>query len=231
MTGTIVNVITVLIGTTIGVFLKKGIKDEYKNILMNGMALVVLLIGISGSIKTKNILLVIVSIAIGSILGQWIDIEKRLDSIGNKLRNKIAGKNDSKFSEGFVTATLLYCVGAMAIVGALESGTQGNHETLFAKAAIDGLVSIILASTLGIGVAFSVIPILIYQGGITLLAKFVKDFLTPDIINEMSAIGSLLIVGIAINMLEIKKIKVGNMLLSIFIPLIYYLIVSLFNRL
>ncbi len=182
--------------------------------------------GISGSLKTENIILVIGSIAIGSIMGEWIGIERRLDNLGDKLQSMFSG-SEGNFSKGFVTSSLLFCVGAMAIVGALESGIQGNHETLFAKSVIDGFISIILASTLGIGVAFSAFAVLIYEGGIALLANGVKDFLTPQVINEMSAIGSLLIIGISINMLGIKKIKVGNMLPAVFLPIIYYFIVGL----
>ncbi|MCK9444147.1 MAG: DUF554 domain-containing protein [Tissierellaceae bacterium] len=228
MLGTIVNVAAVIGGSIIGILLKKGIKEEYKNTVMDGIALAVLVIGIMGSIKSENLILVIGSIGIGSVVGEIIGIEDKLDNLGNSLQMKFGGK-DSNFSKGFVTASLVFCVGAMAIVGALESGIQGNHETLFAKSVIDGFTSIIFASTLGIGVAFSSIVILIYQGGIALLANFVKDFLTPEVINEMSAIGSILIMAIGINILGLKKIRVGNMLPAIFIPILYYALVNISN--
>lgn len=226
MLGTIVNVIAIIGGALLGIIIKRGIKEEYKNTIMDGIGLAVITIGIMGAIESKNIMLVIASIVVGSIIGEIIKIEDRLDNLGDSLQNKFGGK-DSNFSKGFVTASLVYCVGAMAIVGALESGIQGNHETLFAKSILDGISSIIFSSTLGIGVAFSSIPVLIYQGGITLLANLVKDLLTPEVINEMSAVGSILIMAIGINILGIKKIKVGNMLPAIFIPIFYYIGVNL----
>lgn len=226
MLGTIVNVITIIIGSLVGILLKKGIKDEYKETIMNGIGLAVLIIGISGGIKSNNTVLVIASIVLGSLIGEIIGIENKLDQLGNRMEKKF-GKGDSNFSRGFVTASLVYCIGAMAIVGSLESGLSGNHETLFAKSMLDGISAIIFASTLGIGVAFSAIPVFIYQGAITLLANSVKGILTPEVVLEMSAVGGILILAIGINILGIKKIKVGNMLPAIFIPIIYYLIVKM----
>lgn len=226
MLGTVVNAMAVIVGSLIGIGIKKGIKDDYKSTIMDGIGLAVIVIGIMGGIKSENIILVIGSIVVGSIIGEVIGIENKLDNLGNALQNKFGGK-DSNFSRGFVTASLVYCVGAMAIVGSLESGIQGNHETLFAKSILDGISAIIFASTLGIGVAFSSLPIFIYQGSITLLATTVKDLLTVQVVNEMSAVGGLLIMAIGINILGIKKIKVGNMLPAVFIPIIYYLLVNL----
>jgi len=221
MLGTIINSSAIAIGSLLGVMLNKGIKEEYKNTIMDGVALIVILIGIMGALDTENIILMTISIVIGSIIGEALKIEKKLDNLGNSLEKKF-GKGDSNFSKGFVTASLVFCVGAMAIVGALESGLQGNHSTLFAKSIIDGISSVIFASTLGIGVGFSAVAVFIYQGIITLLASSIKDLLTPEAINEMSAVGGLLISAIGINILGLKKIKVGNMLPAIFIPLIYF---------
>lgn len=226
MLGTIVNSLAIVVGSLIGILLKKGIKDDYKITIMDGISLTVIVIGIMGGIKSENMILAISSIVIGSLIGEIIGIEKRLDKLGDKLQKSL-GARDSNFSKGFVTASLIYCVGAMAIVGALESGIQGNHQTLFAKSILDGISSIIFASTLGIGVAFSAVAVFIYQGIITLLAGSVKGLLTPEVINEMSAIGGILIMAIGINVLGIKKVKVGNMLPAIFIPIIYYMIVNL----
>lgn len=226
MLGTIVNSLAIIAGALLGIVLKKGIKDEYKTTIMDGIGLTVIIIGIMGGIKSENIILVIASIVIGSILGEIIGIENKLDQLGDKLQKSFGGR-DSNFSKGFVTASLVYCVGAMAIVGSLESGIQGNHQTLFAKSILDGISAIIFSSTLGIGVAFSALPVFIYQGTITLLANSVKDLLTPEVINEMSAVGGILITAIGINILEIKKIKVGNMLPGIFIPIIYYILLNL----
>lgn len=228
MLGTIVNSLAIIVGSLLGIGIKKGIKDDYKNTIMDGIGLAVIVIGIMGGIKSENIILVIGSVVLGSIIGEVIGIENKLDNLGNSLQSKFGGK-DSNFSKGFVTASLVYCVGAMAIVGSLESGIQGNHETLFAKSILDGISAVIFASTLGIGVAFSSLPVFIYQGSITLLANFVKDLLTTQVVNEMSAVGGLLIMAIGINILGIKKIKVGNMLPAVFIPIIYYILVNLVN--
>lgn len=225
MLGTIVNVITIILGSLIGVLLKKGIKEAYKDTIMNGIGLAVVVIGITGGIKSENIVLVIASIVLGSLIGETIGIEHKLDQLGNHMEKRF-GKGDANFSKGFVTASLVYCIGAMAIVGALESGLSGHHETLFAKSMLDGISAVIFASTLGIGVAFSAIPVLIYQGGITLLANLVKDIMTPEVILEMSAVGGILILAIGINILGIKKIKVANMLPAIFIPILYYLVAT-----
>ena len=206
MLGTIVNALAIILGSLLGIGVKKGIKDDYKNTIMDGIGLAVIIIGIMGGIKSENIILVIGSIVVGSIIGEVIGIENKLDNLGNFLQDKFGGK-DSNFSKGFVTASLVYCVGAMAIVGSLESGIQGNHQTLFAKSILDGISAIIFASTLGIGVAFSSIPVFIYQGSITLLANFIKDLLTVQVVNEMSAVGGLLIMAIGINIYRNQENK------------------------
>lgn len=227
MLGTIVNSVAIILGAIVGIIIKKRIKESYKQTIMDGIGLSVLVIGVMGSIESQNIILVIASIVIGSIFGEMLGIENRLDDLGNHLEKRF-GKGDSNFSKGFVTASLVYCIGAMAIVGSLESGLLNDHDTLFAKSLLDGISAIIFASTLGIGVAFSALPVFVYQGAITLLANFVKDLLIPEVINEMSAVGGILIMAIGINILGIKKIKVGNMLLAVFIPIFYYLITKLF---
>lgn len=223
MLGTIVNSVAIILGSILGVLLNKGIKDEYKNTIMDGVGLTVILIGIMGALDTENIILMTISMVVGSIIGEALGIEKKLDKLGSSLE-KSFGKGNSNFSKGFVTASLVFCVGAMAIVGSLESGLQGNNSTLFAKSILDGISSIIFASTLGIGVGFSALAVFLYQGTITLLASSVRDLLTPEVINEMSAVGGLLIGAIGINILGLKKIKVGNMLPAIFIPLLYFLL-------
>lgn len=229
MLGTLVNCLSVIGGAILGIVLKNGIKEKYQNTIMDGISLAVIIIGIMGGIKSQNIVLVVVSLAIGSLIGEMIDIESRLDRLGDKAE-QLFGKGDSNFSKAFVSATLVYCIGAMSIVGALESGLTGNHQTLFAKASLDGITAIIFASTMGIGTAFSAIPIFIYQGGITLLANYIKDILTPELINEMSAVGGILIMAIGINLANIKKIKVANMLPAIIIPLIYFLVSNIIGN-
>ena len=229
MLGTIVNSLTVIIGALLGIVLKNGIKEKYQNTIMDGIGLAVIIIGIMGGIKSQNIVLVVVSLAMGGLAGEILDVEGKLNSLGDRAQ-KLFGKGDSNFSNAFVSATLVYCIGAMGIVGALESGLTGNHQTLFAKSALDGITAIIFASTMGIGTAFSAIPIFIYQGSITLLANYVKDILTSELITEMSAVGGIMIIAIGINLLNIKKIKVANMLPSILIPLIYFLVSNLVEK-
>jgi uncharacterized membrane protein YqgA involved in biofilm formation len=160
-------------------------------------------------------------------LGEWLRIEDRLERLGKILEAQFSKSGDG-IAKGFVTASLIFCVGAMAIVGALESGLAGNHQTLFAKSTIDGITSIVFASTMGLGVIFSAVSVFIYQGIITLSAAYVRPFLVPEVVAQMSAVGGMLIVAIGINILEIKQLRLGNMLPAIFVPLIYAVVNQLF---
>ncbi len=227
MLGTIVNSLTIIGGSLVGLLFKKGIPEKYNHTIMQAMGLCVLLIGVKGALGCNDLLIIIISCAVGSLIGERIGIENLLERIGNFLQKKISNTGTG-FSAGFVTASLMYCVGSMAIVGSLESGLTGNHATLFAKATIDGIVSVILSSSLGIGVLFSSVSVLLYQGSITLLAGLLKPLLIPAVVSQMSATGGILIVGLGLNMIREKKIKVGNMLPAVFIPLIYYFILTLF---
>ncbi len=227
MLGTIVNCLTIIAGSLLGLCFKNGIPEKYNQTVMHAVALSVVLIGIKMALDCDDILIIIISLAIGSLIGEWVGIEAYLERLAQFLGNKFS-KNSGTFSTGFVTASLLFCVGSMAVVGSLESGFTNQHDTLFAKSTLDGIASIILSSSFGIGVMFAAIPVLIYQGVITLLAGVLKPYLIPVVISQMSASGGLLIVAIGLNMLREKKIKVGNMLPAIFIPLIYYFIKSLF---
>lgn len=222
MLGTIVNAAAIIGGSLIGLLFKGGIPNKYNDTIIKANGLSVLLIGIMSAIKTQNVLLVIFSMVIGSIIGEFLNIEDRLDHLGDFIGKKL-GDNDGGIAKGFVTASLLFCVGSMAIVGALQSGLSGDHQTLFAKSVLDGITAIIFTSTLGIGVIFSAVAVFIYQGIITLAASGMKIFLIETVILEMSAIGGLLIIALGLNLLEIKRIKVGNMLPAMFIPLIYHI--------
>lgn len=226
MLGPIVNAITIVICALIGTFLIKNIPERFDEIIRKGIGLSLLYLGIKGAFENQNVLLLILSIVIGSIIGELLDFDKGMNKIGDWAEAK-AGLSKGNFSKGFVMASLLFCTGSMAIVGSLNSGLAGNHEMLFAKSILDGIISIVFASTLGIGVMFSAIPVLLYEGIITLGATFVKDWLTPEIISEMSAVGSLLICALGLNFLEVKQIKVANMIPAIFIPWIYIGVMSL----
>ncbi|WHE06649.1 DUF554 domain-containing protein [Thermoanaerobacterium thermosaccharolyticum] len=228
MIGTLVNAASIVAGSIAGTLFKIGIPDRIKSTVMQAISLSVLIIGFDSALKYKNLLLVIISLAIGGIMGELLDIEKKLNQFGNFLEKKLSGNGENKISEGFVTASLIYCVGAMAIVGALKDGLQGDHSILFAKSMLDGISSIIFASTLGIGVMISSISVLVYQGSITLCASLLKNLLTTNVIADMSAIGGILIIGISLNMLNLTKIKIGNLLPSIFVPIVYEIIVKIF---
>ncbi len=230
MLGTIVNVIAVVVGTFIGTVLKHAIPQKIQKIIMQAVGLGVVSIGIISAIKTENPVLFIISLALGASLGKAIGIEDGLDRIGNKLQERFSGSG-STVAEGFVTATLIYCVGAMTILGSIQSGLTGNHELLFTKSILDGIVSIVLASTLGYGVGLSAIVILLLQGGLTLSTTLVAPFMTDIVMQELTAVGGALIIGIGINLLDIKKINVGDMLPAIFIPPIYYAVLPLIQKL
>lgn len=228
MLGTIVNSLTIIIGCLIGLIAKNRINEKISETIMNGLALCVIYIGISGALKGEDTILIIVSVAVGAFIGELIDFDERLKNLGNFIESKVNKGNKKKekisISEGFVTSSLLFCVGAMAIVGSLESGLQGNHTTLFAKSVLDGVSSIIFASTLGIGVMLSAITVLVYQGIITLGAGALAGILNTVVITNMSAVGSILIIGLGFNVLGITKIKVANLLPAVFIPILFGLI-------
>jgi len=223
--GAIVNCLVVLAGGLIGAILKRGISERVGSTVMSGLALCVIYIGISGALEGSNVLLTIVSIAIGGVAGELFDLDRRLDRLGQLIDRKFTKEGQQQsLAQGFVTASLLFGVGAMAVVGSLQSGLAGNHETLFAKSVIDGISAIILGSTLGFGVALSGFLLLIYEGGITLSANLIEPFLTQTVIRDMTCIGSLLIIGIGLNMLKLTRIKVINLVPAVFVPLIYELI-------
>ena len=221
MVGTIVNSLVIIIGSFIGLFVKGSINKKVSDTVMNGLALCVIYIGISGAFKGDNTIIMIISIALGGFIGELIDIDNKLENLG-KIIEKRFNKNGENISvaQGFVTSTLLFCVGAMAIVGSLESGLNNNNSTLYAKSVLDGISSIIFASTLGIGVMLSAIVVFIYQGSIALGANFLSNYLSDVAINNMTAVGSLLILGLGLNILGVTKIKVSNLLPAVLISII-----------
>lgn len=225
MLATIINVILILLGSAAGLLFKNLISERLMSILTHALGLCVLGIGISSMIGTQDTLCVIVCMAAGTVLGHAIDIEGRLEGAGDLLRARLlkGGGGNSRFTEGFVSAAVLFCVGAMAITGSIEAGLNHNYEIIISKGVIDGVTSISFAATMGVGVAFSTIPLLVYQGGITLLAGWVGPYLPGAVITEMTAVGGTLIAAIAINMLGLgrEKIKVGNMLPAMFLPIAY----------
>lgn len=233
MLGTLVNCLAIFAGCLVGMLFKNGIPERYNKTVMHAIGLCVLLVGMKSALGSDDLLVIIISLAAGALIGEFIGIEAYLKKLGDYLESKFSnpgsgGSGKSSISTGFVTASLLYCVGSMAIVGSLESGLTGNHEILFAKSVLDGITSIILTASLGIGVGLSIVPLLLYQGGITMTAGLMKPLLVPGVVSQMSAVGGLLILAIGLNILRDKKIAVGNMLPAIFLPLIYYLATGFF---
>ena len=196
MVGTLINAAAVVAGGLLGLLLRGGIGRRLRDTIMQGLALCVALIGLDGALGTQNTMAVIVSMVLGALLGEAVDVEKRLEGLGARAQRLLAKGGDSGFAEGFVTASLMFCVGAMAIVGALDSGLRGDHSTLIAKSALDGVSAVIFASAMGPGVLLSAAAVLVYQGAIALLAQYVAPFLTDAVVTEMSAVGGLLIGGV-----------------------------------
>ena len=220
MLGTIVNALAVIILGCIGLLFKKAINERMSDLLMKGIGLCVIYIGISGAIDAglnlegadTNSLITIIAMTLGGILGHVCDLDGRMNRLGERIQNKLAkGDSKSTIAEGFVTASLIYCVGAMAILGSLQSGLEGDHTTLYVKSLLDGIMSTILAAQLGFGVLLSAIPVFLYQGTITLCAHWVEPFLSTLVIAEMNCVGYILIMAIGLNIAKITKIKVMNL--------------------
>lgn len=225
--GAIVNAAAVVAGAVVGIVLKKGLSEKMADTLMKGLGLCTLFIGISGSLKGENTLILILSMIIGTLIGEGIDLQLRLQKLGDGIQEKFSkGKaGESTLAEGFVTASLLFCVGAMAIVGSLQSGLVGDHSILYNKSILDFVAAIIYASTLGIGVALSAVAVLVYQGAITLLAGVLSPLLTDSVVNEVTCVGSVIIIGLALNMLGITRLKVMNYVPAIFVPIVLCLFI------
>lgn len=223
MLGTIVNTVSILIGGSLGCGLGSALSKRYSDMLLNAVSVSVILMGLKSALETENMLLLICCMALGGIIGEFLRIEERLNGIGDFLEKRFS-KGGGNIAEGFITSVLVYCVGAMSIIGAIESGVNNNHGTLFAKSILDGVTSIVFASTLGVGVPLAAIPVFIYQGSITLLSVLVAPYLPMEALNELSAIGGLLVMVIGLNILKITKIKVANMLPSVFLPVLYFLV-------
>lgn len=230
MLGVWANFFAVLVGGAIGALLHGGIPEKYRTTINVGLALCVLVIGISGAIETSNVLIVIVSIVVGSLLGELLRIERGLEKLGDWAQARLS-RGDGRFADAFVNTSLLVCVGAMAVVGSLEAGLANDPGTLLAKSAIDFVACIIFGSTMGAGVMLASVPILVYQGGIALLANLLAGFLSEALIQEISAVGSVLIIALSLNMLGLtkEKIRVGNMLPAVLVPCVWFALAGVFG--
>lgn len=227
MTGTILNSITILIGGTLGLIFGSRFPERARQTVVAGLGLFTLAIGINMFSESENVIIVLVSILIGGLIGEWLKIETRLQVFGAFLEKRFAGgsgevQKESKFIKGFLTASLVFCIGPMTILGAIQDGLSGDYELLAIKSVLDGFAAMAFASSLGVGVLFSVIIVLSFQGGISLMAVQLQSIISDPMVNEMTAVGGLLLLGLAISsLLEIKKIRVGNFLPSLAIaPLI-----------
>ena len=217
MLGTVVNTLAVAAGGAIGLLLKKGIPQKITDAVMQGLALCVIFMGVSGALEGSKTLAMIVAMALGAVVGTLLDLDGRLNKLGDTIEAKMGPGGQGRIATGFVTASLLYCVGALAIVGSLQSGLTGDHSMLYTKSMLDFISSIVLCASLGVGVILSAATLFLYQGVITLLAQALAPILTDAVIAEMTCVGSLLIIGMGLNMLGVTKIKIMNYVPAIFI--------------
>ncbi|MDO7904841.1 DUF554 domain-containing protein [Paenibacillus sp. JX-17] len=221
--GALVNGVSVIVGSLLGRMLQR-IPDSLKDTIMKAMGLAIIILGIQMGMKSEHYLLVIISLVVGGIAGEVIAIDHRLNQLGSWIESKAGSSQGNGISQGFVTATLVFVIGAMAIVGSLDSGIRGNHDVLFTKSIMDGVIAAILATTLGIGVLLSFVPVVLYEGGIALFAtqvhRFVPDELMNQSINEMTSVGGIMILGIGTNLLGITRIKIANLIPAILVIVI-----------
>lgn len=225
MTGTFINVAAILTGTALGMGVIGPLARRHQTIVVQAVGLAVLLIGFRMALGAEQLVIIIISLAMGAVLGEELALEARLRRIGCWLETRFAGEGGD-FVNGFMTATLVYCVGAMAIMGPLQDGLTGEYDILVAKSALDGVTAIAFASSMGIGVAFSIIPVFLYQGSITLLAHSLEPLLSPAAVSDMTATGGLLIVALGLNLLGITKLRVANLLPAILLAPVLVLLVA-----
>jgi len=232
MTGTFLNIATVIVGGIIGLVFGARIPEKLKETVIAGMGLFVVAMGLQMFLKTENPLIVLGSLLIGTLLGEWLRIEDGLHNLGKILEQRFSKEGDdgsNRFVRGFLTASLLFCVGPMTILGSIQNGLTGDYNLLAVKSVLDGFASLAFSSTLGVGVMFSTIIILVYQGGVSLLASQLNAIVTPSMMNELTATGGVILIGLAISsLLEIKKIRVGNMLPGLLIAPLIVWVLSLF---
>jgi uncharacterized membrane protein YqgA involved in biofilm formation len=241
MLGPIVNALTVAVCSLLGCFIVRGVPSRFEEIIKKSLGLAIIYIGVKGALENERVLLLIMSMVVGAVVGELINIDRWMNHVGRWVENRLIPKKETtsqvknrereeKFVKGFASASILFCTGSMTIVGSLQSGLQGNHETLFAKSILDGAISIVFGASMGVGVAFSAVTVFVCEGGIALAASAIKGLLTQEIIREMSAVGSLLVAAIGFNFLEIKEIRVANLMPAIFIPWVWLAIVGILQR-
>jgi uncharacterized membrane protein YqgA involved in biofilm formation len=222
--GTIINAVAIIIGGALGLLFRKGFPERIAQTTLKVLGLLTIVIGISMALQSQELIMVLVSLVIGAVIGEWINIEDRLERFGKWLEKKLHLTEESP-AKGFIYASLLFCVGSMAIVGSITDGLKGDHSILMTKAIMDGIISIPFAASMGIGVLGSAVPVLLYQGGLTLLAWKLQSLFTPSMIRELSSVGGVIVMGIGVNILGLQKIKVGN-----FIPALILIILLIYLK-
>ena len=226
MLAVLINVATVLIGSTIGLIFGSRIKESYTQGIMTAIALCTFVIGVQSAVQTSNILIVMICLVIGTVIGVWLKLDDRMNGASDRIKERLKGTKlgNGPFAEAFMTTTMLFCVGTMTVIGSIEAGLNHNYEILIAKSIMDLMSSLIFAAALGAGVMLSAVSVLVIQGGIALLASVAAPILTAEVVTEMSAVGGTLFIGMAINLLGIsqKHIKIGDMLPGIFLPILYF---------
>lgn len=231
MIAAIVNAVVVVLGGLLGLALGGRLKEHHTKTIVAALGICTMVIGITSAIVTSNILIVIICLVIGTILGELLQIEHRLDSLGDWLKSRVAKNGGGRFTEGFVTASLLFCVGSMAIMGSFDAGLRGDYNTIFAKSALDCVMAVTFAATMGVGVLFAGASVLLYQGALTLLATVVEPYLSAPVVVEMCAVGGVMLIGTGMNILGLTKerIKVGNMLPAMFLPIAWFPLAQLIS--
>ncbi len=224
LTGTLVNAAGILLGGGAGLLvrrlMRRGVPERFSDIVMKGIGLCTIYIAATGLLDGSKSLVMILSVVIGAVLGEWLDLDGKIRALSEKLEKKFSRQGDSSFAQGFMAATLLFCVGTMAIKGSLDGGLRGDHATLYAKSVMDTISACIFSSTLGFGVLFSVVPVVLYQGAITLLASVAGPYLGDAVIAEMNTVGSLLLLGLSLDLLGIAHLKLMNYIPAMFLPIL-----------
>ena len=228
LTGTLVNAAGILLGGGAGLLvrrlMRRGVPERFSDIVMKGIGLCTIYIAATGLLDGSKSLVMILSVVIGAVLGEWLDLDGKIRALSEKLEKKFSRQGDSSFAQGFMAATLLFCVGTMAIKGSLDGGLRGDHATLYAKSVMDTISACIFSSTLGFGVLFSVVPVILYQGAITLLASVAGPYLGDAVIAEMNTVGSLLLLGLSLDLLGIVHLKLMNYIPAMFLPILLCLL-------
>ena len=223
MIATIINCVTVFVGALIGILLHAKISEDFKETVFTSVGLFTLIIGISMALKAERVVYLALSLVLGGMLGNALDIEGKILAFGEFLKRRFArgGEGRHDFAYGFLNASVLFCVGAMTLVGAFKAGAEGDYTLILTKSVMDGFMAILLTAAMGIGVAFSIITILVYQGGLTLLAVVVKPLVTPLVLSELTGVGGALVMMIGLNLLHLKKIKTGNFIMALVVVLVF----------